>query len=257
MVLVPTSSETLWQLKTRSLLTDTVPLKLTVQLSIIQWAPSPHSRITSWQTYSTFAGVQIKSAGTFSVSKVRLLLPTRCTDMVQILNPMTLLFWPMEWAESVCLGLTRDKASCQSLWAKFLSGNQTRSVHSETRHKFLITGSLFNHSEGYNRLTCILMETGGNPSSIFFIIFFTFTRGICWSFLSQLPNLQMTNRLKKCFCRWECSSHLLQKYRLSLSLWTLEDRCQIKDDRFVSLWYFQILQADKKRRGGAWGFGHI
>lgn len=195
MVLVPTSSETLWQLKTRSLLTDTVPLKLTVQLSIIQWAPSPHSRITSWQTYSTFAGVQIKSAGTFSVSKVRLLLPTRCTDMVQILNPMTLFFWPMEWAESVCLGLTRDKASCQSLWAKFLSGNQTRSVHSETRHKFLITGSLFNHSEGYNRLTCILMETGGNPSSIFLLFFLLLREAFVDHFCPNYPT-----------CKWQTDS---------------------------------------------------
>lgn len=115
MVLVPTSSETLSQFKRRGLLMHTVPLELAVQLSILQWAHFPTPRFTSWQSYSTVTDFQIESAGTFSVSKVRLLLPTRCTDTVQILNPVTPLFWPMEWAESVCLGSTRDRTSCQSL----------------------------------------------------------------------------------------------------------------------------------------------
>lgn len=169
-VLVPTSSETLSQFKWRGLLTHTVPLDLAVHLSNPQWAHYPTPRSTSWQSYSTVTAVQVKSAGTFSVSKVRLLLPTRCTDMVQILNPMTPLFWPMEWAESVCLGSTRDRTSCQSLRAKFLSGNQTCSVHSEPRHTFSISGSLFHSSAGSHRLTCILMERGVTPFHFFFLL---------------------------------------------------------------------------------------
>lgn len=194
-VSVPTSGETLSQFKWRGLLTHTVPLELAVQLSILKWAPSPTPRFTSWHSYNPVTGAQIKSAGTFCVSKVRLLLPTRCTDMVQILNPMTPLFWPMERAECVCLGSTRDRTSCQSLRAKFLSGNQTRSVHSEPRHTFSITGSLFYRSVGYHGLTCILTERG--DTLIFFKKNLTLTRGICWAFLSKLANLQTTNRHTK------------------------------------------------------------
>lgn len=165
---VPTSGETLSQFKWRGLLTHTVPLELAMRLSILKWAPSPTPRFTSWHSYNPVTGTQIKSARTFCVSKVRLLLPTRCTDMVQILNPMTPLFWPMEQAERVCLGSTRDRTSCQSLQAKFLSSNQTRSVHSEPRHTFSITESLFYRSVGYHRLTCILTERGDTP--IFFFL---------------------------------------------------------------------------------------
>lgn len=175
--------KTLSQFKRRGLLTHTVPLELAVQLSILKWAPSPTPRFTSWHSYNPVTGAQIKSAGTFCVSKVRLLLPTRCTDMVQILNPMTPLFWPMERVERVCLGSTRDRTSCQSLRAKFLSGNQTRSVHSEPRHTFSITGSLFYRSVGYHGLTCILTERG--DTLIFFIFFLTLTRGICWTWLEN------------------------------------------------------------------------
>lgn len=233
-VLVPTSRETLSQFKWRGLLTHTVPLELAVQLSTPQWAHSPTSGFTSWQSYSTVTAVQIKSAGTFSVSKVRLLLPTRCTDMVQILNPMTPLFWPMEWAESVCLGSTRDRTSCQSLWEKFLSGNQTCSVHSEPRHTFSISGSLFYCSAGYHRLTCILTERGDNPFHFFFL---TLTRGICLSFLSELANLQTTSRHTKpvFFCSLcENVPHIPCRCTDCIIFWTFEDRYTIKDDRFVS-----------------------
>lgn len=194
-VSVPTSGETLSQFKWRGLLTHTVPLELAVQLSILKWAPSPTPRFTSWHSYNPVTGAQIKSAGTFCVSKVRLLLPTRCTDMVQILNPMTPLFWPMERAERVCLGSTRDRTSCQSLRAKFLSGNQTRSVHSEPRHTFSITGSLFYRSAGYHGLTCILTERG--DTLIFIFYFFNFNKRhllILFVQISQLANDKQTHK---------------------------------------------------------------
>lgn len=122
-VLVPTSGEhycdssreNCWQearWHTHSL------LELAIQLLILTDPSSLHHGRTTVQLLAlSRVAVQTKCAGTFCISKVRLVLLTRCTDMVQILNSMTALFWTMEWEECVCLGSTRDRISCQSLWA--------------------------------------------------------------------------------------------------------------------------------------------
>lgn len=144
---------------------------------------------------------------------------------------MTALSWPMERAERVCLGPTRDRTSCQSRRAKFLSGNQTRSVHSEPRHKFSITGSLFHRFCGI--LQADLHSYGKERHSGFFWFGFS-ERHRRFARISQRANDKQTHK-----GRLLCSlcENVPRTYRRSthcIFLWTFEDHYTIKDDRFVS-----------------------
>lgn len=84
------------------------PLKLQLLILADPWILH-HSRTTVQLLTLKSVEVQTEFAQTPCVGKVKLVLRTRCTDMVQSLNSMASLFWTFEWKECVCLGWTRDR----------------------------------------------------------------------------------------------------------------------------------------------------